>query len=427
MTALATLVAALCFAWSAHAVAPGATIGKAELLDDTVSNPVAWPEDVKKIAATQVLAACRPERHSSSPVPPSLTLVNPLPMQVMQRHSQNEGMVQVAGSASVAVKELRCRVTGQPLEGKLPDGWHPLPVDAITHGFHGDIRLPAGGWYRLEVEGLANGQVLARSAVEQFGVGEVFIVAGQSNAGNYGSEKQRTKTGLVAEFDGDHWNVADDPQKGAGGDGGSFMPSFGDALVKRFGVPIGLVPVAAGGTSVREWLPKGIRFKQNTTTSHGVIPQDDGFESNGILFDKLTKPMKALGVRGFRAVLWHQGESDAGQARGGYPADRQISGAQYMDFMEKLILSTRSAAAWPVPWFTAVATYHSETDAGDDEFRSAMRLLWNKGMSRPGPDTDTLRGDLRAGVHFNGKGLQKHGELWADKIGPWLETMVEAP
>jgi hypothetical protein len=146
-----------------------------------------------------------------------------------------------------------------------------------------------------------------------------------------------------------------------------------------------------------------------------------------MLFDKLTKLMQTLGVGGFRAVLWHQGESDAGQAREGHPADRQISGAQYVEFMEKLIRTSRNRAAWPVPWFTAVTTYHREQDEEDTEFRTAMKGLWSKGLSWEGPDTDALRGELRAGVHFNGKGLQKHGQLWAEKVGAWLDDQLAPP
>lgn len=68
---------------------------------------------------------------------------------------------------------------------------------------------------------------------------------------------------------------------------------------------MGGVRFRVGGTSVREWLPKGIRFTQNATTGKGVKPPGDGFESMGELFDKLTAPMNALGTAGFRAVVWH--------------------------------------------------------------------------------------------------------------------------
>ncbi len=356
-----------------------------------------------------------------------LTITSPSRMQVVQRRTKNEGVVKLAGTCSTAANEIRYRISGQPQIGALSSNWQTVPVDAKTQIFETSMSLPSGGWYALDVKAFADGKEVATAGLDKFGVGEVFVVAGQSNAGSYGSEKQETKTGLVSEFDGQQWNVANDPQKGAGGTGGSFMPAFGDAMAKRLGVPIGLIPVAAGGTSVRQWLPKGIRFKQNTTTGAGVVQTGDEYESTGALFSSLTKPMKALGIGGFRAVLWHQGESDAGQAREGHPADRQISGAQYIEFMEQVIRRSRNAAAWPVPWITAITTYHSERDPGDDEFRAAMQSLWSKGLSWPGPDTDTLTGDLRAGVHFNGRGLQKHGELWAGKVGPWVESLLAEP
>jgi hypothetical protein len=134
------------------------------------------------------------------------------------------------------------------------------------------------------------------------------------------------------------------------------------------------------------------------------------------------KRVEALGPRGCRAVLWHQGESDAGQARAGYPADRQITGAQYRAFLEALVTASHRRAGWDVPWFVAQATYHSEADAADEEFRAAQKSLWEGGLARQGPDTDALRKEFRAGVHFNGRGLQAHGRLWAEKVAAGLEA-----
>lgn len=351
---------------------------------------------------------------------PALTVISPGNLQVLQRDGQGMGHITLSGRVSEAATEVRYRISGKPLEGELEDTWKIASLDSRKHTFQQDLVLPAGGWYRLELAALAAGKELAKSDVDRFGVGEVFIIAGQSNSGNYGSEKLETKSGMVASFDGKQWNPGNDPQKGAGGSGGSYMPAFGDALHARLRVPIGLVPIAQGGTSVREWLPTGIRFKEQTTTGGGVKKVGEEYESNGVLFDRLSKALKEPGKKGFRAVLWHQGESDAGQARGGYSADRQISGIQYAAFMEQLIVASRKESGWDVPWLTAVTTYHSEKDAVDEEFRAAMMSLWSRGLSFTGPDTDALRGGLRAGVHFNAKGLQMHGELWALMVAAWL-------
>jgi hypothetical protein len=140
------------------------------------------------------------------------------------------------------------------------------------------------------------------------------------------------------------------------------------------------------------------------------------WECTGALYDHLMKRASALGPHGFRAILWHQGESDAGQARGGYPAERQITGKQYRDLMEHLIRATQKEAGWKIPWFMALATYHSEADPADEEFRAAQKSLADDGVAQAGPDTDSLRKEYRAGVHFNAKGLKAHGDLWAAKV-----------
>jgi hypothetical protein len=316
-------------------------------------------------------------------------------------------------------------LAGKSLTGELPGNWQPLAFHLKTHEFHGEFPAAAGGWYRIEVQATHNGKVLGRGTIEHVGVGEVFVVAGQSNSSNHGSPRQQTVTGMVASFGGGKWILANDPQPGGSGDGGSFMPAFGDAMYKKFGVPIGIASVGVGATSVRQWLPKGARMNQRPTIDayvKAVGPSQ--WESTGQLFDGLIRRIESLGPHGCRAVLWHQGESDAGQARSGYPASVQISGDQYRQFMEKLIRASQSCAGREIPWFVAQATYHSEQDPADEEFRRAQRSLWDSKIALEGPDTDAMRKEYRDGVHFNAKGLQAHGRLWAEKVGVWLEKTL---
>jgi hypothetical protein len=189
-------------------------------------------------------------------------------------------------------------------------------------------------------------------------------------------------------------------------------------------VPIGVASTGSGATSVRQWLPKGERMKNLPTIASHVRAVGPGeWECTGALFDGLMKRINALGPRGCRAVLWHQGESDAGQARAGYPADRQITGKQYRAFMETLIGASRQRVGWEMPWFVAQATYHSEKDPADEEFRAAQKSLWDNGFALEGPDTDALRTEYRDGVHFNGKGLRAHGKHWAQKVSLYLDTV----
>jgi hypothetical protein len=355
----------------------------------------------------------------------TLQLDSPLDYQVFQRRSRLQGSVIVRGTAAGGCDAIQIRLIGKSITGELPAKWQTIQSDPKTHRFQGQIPTPAGGWYRMEVQASHGGQVLGSSDLDHVGVGEVFIVAGQSNSSNHGSSRQQTVTGMVASFSGKNWCLANDPQPGGSGKGGSFMPVFGDALYKKCGVPVGVASVGVGATSVRQWLPKGERMSQRPTIDKYIKAVGPGqWESTGQLFDGLMQRIEALGPHGCRAVLWHQGESDAGQGGSGYPVNVQISGDQYRQFMEKLIRASQARARWEIPWMVAQATYHSEQDPANEEFRAAQRALWDSKTAMEGPDTDALRKEYRKGVHFNAKGLQAHGRLWAEKVGAWLDKIA---
>ena len=72
--------------------------------------------------------------------------------------------------------------------------------------------------------------------------------------------------------------------------GGSFLPAFGDALYEKYRVPIGVASTGAGATSVREWLPRGERMKNQPTTGAHVRPVGPReWECTGTLYDGLMK------------------------------------------------------------------------------------------------------------------------------------------
>jgi hypothetical protein len=205
----------------------------------------------------------------------------------------------------------------------------------------------------------------------------------------------------------------------------SFMPPFGDAIAQRFDVPVGFIACGIGATSVREWLPKGTTFP-NPPTLLGHVRQlrDGAWECNGQAFDLLVARTKQMGPHGFRAVLWHQGESDANQK----DPTRTLLGRLYREYLEKLIRASRRELGWRATWFVAQVSYHGPGDESSPEIRAAQASLWKDGIAREGPDTDSLRGKLREadgkGVHFSGPGLREHASRWVDKVSPWLEQQL---
>lgn len=359
--------------------------------------------------------------------PASLTLDSPRDFQVFQRQSQAFGTVSVSGRALVECERAEARLTGSSLSGELPGAWEALSLNPEAGAFRGDIQVPAGGWYRFELRLLQNGKPVANLNIPHVGVGEVFVVAGQSNATNYGEVRQETGSGMVAAFSAEGWRLANDPQPGVqdGSKNGSFIPAFGDALYERYRVPVGVAAVGHGSTSVRQWLSKGTRFDTPPTMGKYVTKVGENeWECDGTLFDGMMKVIGRLGRGGFRALLWHQGESDAHQQ-----PQYDIAADVYRRLMELLIRASREQAGWDFPWFVAQASYHTPLDPSCLPIRDAQKSLWRSGVALEGPDTDQLTGDNRqnegTGVHFSDKGLRAHGRSWATAVEAYLDKALK--
>lgn len=326
-----------------------------------------------------------------------LIVLSPREYQVFQRASRYEGHMLVSGRVDPQCNKLEVRITGKSLRGALPGKWQPIPITPKTQAFASMIPVTPGGWYRVELRATKGGKAVAEGAVEKVGVGEVFVGAGQSNSTNAGEEKARQTSGMVSSFSGRSWQMADDPQPGPhdNSQGGSFWPAFGDAMYARYHVPIGVAVTGHGGTSSFQWQP----------------------EDGSGLFAWMMTRIYQLGPLGFRAVLWHQGESDVET-----PTD------VYVKNLTTIIRRSTQDAGWEFPWFLAQASYHNVDLLSLPRVRAGQKQLWETGVALEGPDTDTLVGDYRdrggSGIHFSPKGLKAHGEMWAEKVGAYLDRVL---
>lgn len=324
-----------------------------------------------------------------------ITILSPRPFQVIQRQSREQGRVLVSGRVAGFCEQVQVRFSGESPFGELPQGWQSIPHCAGSGSFNAVFDLPAGGWYSLDVQALSEGRAVGAATVAQFGLGEVFATAGQSNSTNCGQFPIQQYSGMVSSFGGTHWQIADDPQPGCHDQtqGGSPWPAFGDALYAKLGVPVGIAATGHGGTSVDQWKP--------------------GEE----LFDWMMTRLWQLGPQGFRGVLWHQGESDV-----------MMQIAEYVEKLTEVIHRSQQDAGWAFPWFVAKVSYHNVENPRWESTRAAHQQLWDTGVALEGPDTDVLEGDHRdfdgTGIHFSPKGLKAHGEMWAEIIAAYLGKVL---
>ena len=333
----------------------------------------------------------------------STDLESPREFQVVQRGPGNVGRVRVEGICPDDVQSLGALVV---LQAGAAPAWSALQVDDLpgpTRHFHGVIELPAGGWYSLSVARAQGEPALAE--VKHFGVGEVFVVAGQSNSTNYGEERTPALDDRVAAFDGSRWWIAADPMPGVQdpSQDGSPWPTCGQLLRRSLGVPVAFASCGFGGTSLQQW-QKGQEFENQGEKVR--------------LYDGLLQRVRALGE--FRAILWHQGESDAG---------RGMKTEEYVALFAKLRSDLAADSGRDSTWMVAHAAFVPGLErAKIDAIRAAQTEIWKRGLALQGPDTDDLQGDLRHSrdhIHFSKAGLEVHASRWFALV--WSAFFADPP
>ncbi|MDO4570350.1 MAG: sialate O-acetylesterase [Planctomycetia bacterium] len=294
--------------------------------------------------------------------------------------------------------------------------WVDLTMDAAG-GYSGAIDL-AGGWHYVNVRALdGSGNVLTSTTTGKIGVGEIFITAGQSNSTNYGDVATASTTGNVVALNHTtgEWGYANDPQpvtingSGDGSSRGSTWPAFGDTLSEMAGVPIGIVSVGWGGSSIQQWNPDNV----DTSVDGWDAVAFSAGEST--LFGRLAYAIEELDGE-FAGVLWHQGESNAGSTED-----------FYYNALKSLIEASREEAGWDVPWGVALVSWRPEGGSRDEGLISDAIRAAQLGVTEDmegvflGPDSDALLGLFRGtdgnSIHFSEEGLRYLGELWALTAG----------
>lgn len=131
----------------------------------------------------------------------------------------------------------------------------------------------------------------------------LYLLIGQSNMAGRGPLEDSPRPGsprVLTLNESNEWVEAVDPIHfdKPGMEGVGLGPSFGDAMAAQNPkIVIGLIPCAAGGTSVSQW-------------QKGAAPTAPW----GVLYDNAVVRAKIAMDRGvLKGILWHQGEADCRQ------------------------------------------------------------------------------------------------------------------
>jgi hypothetical protein len=342
----------------------------------------------------------------------ALHITTPVDFQVFQRDAGGSASMTVAGTyrlpdGHAAPSAVEARWRGGP--------WTVIDSNPSAGRFAGALDGSAGQG-TLEVR-FANDTAVAASRLS-VGVGDVFVVAGQSNAVGFGWEGQvyerpEAAPDLKASMLSPdlRWSELEDP---VGGGGGSVWPLVATEVLADQGVPVAFVATAVGGTSIMQWQPGLWKY-----------------------YGSMSDRINALGGPGsVRAVLFWQGETDA------------VNGMSRVEYRSRL--EQFADSVWADFGVEVVAAQIGEVGvAGDliDPIRQAQQEVWDAGgRVLRGPvlydvdlSDDAFKGKVGDGTHFfSTADIRVAADRWwaaldtlfyggADGRGPVLTSATRSP
>jgi hypothetical protein len=373
-----------------------------------------------------------------------IAITFPASRAVFQRNQNNQATLTVAGSYSQAVDQVQARLWSLDKSGNrttLAFDWTNLQTNPLGGAYAGTLSA-SGGWYSLEVRGMLGGkQVGNGTALDRVGVGEVFIIAGQSNAqggfnsGDLVEDAADDRVNCVSNYFNDTFTANDPPAPvyskitanatlAPYGKSAWCWAPLGDQLASRLNVPILFINAGFEGTNVTNW--KESADGQATVDMYkkpNLLPMGVPYVNMRVALNYYTAML------GVRAVLWHQGESD-GLLNQGYEYFKSdpapgITSQQYRDNLAHVIDKTREHSGRNLSWVVAkVSRYKACYDNGTLLDRTSpiviqgqTDLINSASNVFTGPSTDPIQVPRPSEcVHFGNtpdqKGHRMHADAW---------------
>jgi len=247
-----------------------------------------------------------PEKgEKSRTIEPSITLTDFENGRIFQRKGRNADIM-VSGTYTGPAGTIEARVVkDDSFEEIVP--WTIIdnaPQNGIFVGVLAGV--PQGGWYNLEVR-TGRASAVSNSGSHKWGVGILIACLGQSNMKEwFHAGDSLTASSLIRKYTAKGW-----AELGSRGNGAI---AFGNRLVERLGIPVGLLDSAKNGSGLRKEADWGTGYWENT------VP--------GSIYNRFIADVSQTGgVLEF--VIWFQGEADA--------ARKTITEAEYRDSLESFI------------------------------------------------------------------------------------------
>ncbi len=340
---------------------------------------------------------------------------------VFQRENDNTSTIYVSGNYYQPIDSVQARVQAEVAGQGINTDWVTIQRNLKGGIFQGPLRAK-GGWYRLEVQAFSGGAVVGNDVIRKVGIGEVFIITGQSNAqgfqdfGAVGAADDRVNCVTYDNFTPN--SLADPPapnfqQLSAGaligprGKSAWCWGVLGDLIAKQYQVPVLFINTAWQGTVIKNW-----RESSEGKIAKNIFAMGTPFENFpvGMPYANLVIALRYYcSLQGLRAVLWQQGENDNVPLN----STRQ----SYRDDMQYIVNKTRSDTQRYPAWVLARSSYNLGKVSQDIvQAQNDVINTYNNNVFA-GPFTDNIQVPrFEGGVHFGGEGLKQLGQAWFESL-----------
>jgi hypothetical protein len=236
---------------------------------------------------------------------PSVALTDFEDGRIFQRKDQSAEIV-ISGTYRGHVEAIEARIVRSNTTEEIL-AWTVID-DAPRNGiFVGELAdVPQGGWYNIQVRSRSDHSV-AVNGKHKWGVGMLIACLGQSNMKEwFYTGKDLSAHRLLRKFSDSGWSKF--------GPTGNAAIAFGNRIIDRLGIPVGLMDYSVNGSGLRKEADWGTGYWEDTSP-------------NSIYDRFITGVSDAGGAAEF--VIWIQGEADA--ARG------TVTKNEYADSLEHFI------------------------------------------------------------------------------------------
>ncbi len=338
-----------------------------------------------------------------------LDITYPTSRAVFQRNNTNVGTIYFGGNFTTKLDRIEARLLRRS-QGRTVE-WTTV-VNNPTSGFYTASMTSLGGWYQLEVRGIRDGVAVAVASLDRVGIGEVFVICGQSNAegkDNIGAPANDDRVSRISNlnspteslhpfptFDRIERNSIISPA----GNSAWCWGRLGDLLADKLGVPVLFMNTAWEGYDIKQW-------EVSANGGRGYNTFGEVFAPAGFPFNTVRNSIQQYThMLGMRAVLFHQGETD------NVLGTTELS---YFNSMSLFINSLRQATQKNISFVVARVSRNLERRVFQPVIDAQNQVIQQVPNVFPGPFTDNV--DERFdGLHFSEAGTNKVADLWNEQL-----------